>query len=704
MQTLWSRVAQTRGTCCCPQCLQTTHGVGRRATASATRRSPKFIISSTLWYSGIFAAAATFDVGAKKRRREQWDQAIAGVKQELGQPTEAEGQRLEGNQRAAQIADTTEKSRLHTVAGAGDVFSEVEPQRRKPQWPTNTGPALKIHRLPPESIYATEERGRRSELRRWTPKKLETVMLSVDALQLKIFLALQKDQNAESRAQASAAVPIQYRDQMFLSEEELNAAINGKVTDMRRLWNVDHRLSEWSRSDADVALSDYGQDDQGLFHDTACTLNQCLQDLFRQHTSQTLSTPSLLAKVAYNLSVTSAPPNVHTYNTLLLGLSRAEQPALLYSVIRSLRETHVRPNEVTNAAILNHYTAVDDARQFVRWIEVMRGKHGGLALARSDIYINEAGASRLLREKRNGDEHEKVLQLPYPTPTVFRAVIKGVLKFSGFDTALSICEGMHHEGWGLCMNGLTPLLMDCADRKDWTSGLAVWRQIQALKATSARGRVHRGDEVEHIGLGTYAAMLRLCSASGRKEPFQNVWRQALHTHRDKKDALSKMVWAQDRRASKPGVGRSGSLESSEVQPQPGQAVEDAPAAHLIADEPDGAAGGSVGDDWLEPSLSYASHQRLSSAPAGQVLRELQGSKTTNKERKGQDHAASRGLSCSDGATGEPSHTSAMLPPSKAITTPNQPPILLREQVDDWLPPSHELDDYESRERPMAIYG
>ena len=94
MQTLWSRIAQSgaAGSACkCPQCLTFAGGLTRRVGAGASRRTPKYLTSSTLWYSGIFAAAATLDAGAKVRRREKWDRAIAEVRQELGKEEEERG-------------------------------------------------------------------------------------------------------------------------------------------------------------------------------------------------------------------------------------------------------------------------------------------------------------------------------------------------------------------------------------------------------------------------------------------------------------------------------------------------------------------------------------------------------------------------------------------------------------------------------------
>ncbi|KAI7330981.1 hypothetical protein KC315_g5390 [Hortaea werneckii] len=412
-------------------------------------------------------------------------------------------------------------------------------------WPANTGPPLRVHRLPPESIYATDVRREQAALRRWTPKKLEAVMLSIDALQLKIFHQLALQSGCDWRTEASAAIPVNYRDQMFMSAEELLAAFDSKSKDLARLKRSDPELNDWQRSEQDMPLCSYSQDDQGLFHGTTRELNKSLQALFKQHAASTLTTPALLAKVAYNLAISAAPPNVHTYNTLLLGFSKAQQPTLVGSTIHSLRRTSMRPNEVTNSAILNHYTAQDDAEGFIKWIKLMRGKNGGLALARPDIRINEAGADRLVRDEERG-RPDRVIQLPYPTPNVFSAIIRGMLKFSGFDTALGICERMGQEGWGLCMSGLTPLLKDCARHGDWESGLAVWEQIQALKKKSTR-RQGKTWVSEVVGLDAYAAMLRLCSRTGQRDKFESVWQQACRAHQGRAGVLKEIVEYQQAR-------------------------------------------------------------------------------------------------------------------------------------------------------------
>ncbi|KAK0270301.1 hypothetical protein LTS00_016992 [Friedmanniomyces endolithicus] len=635
MHTLWTRVAQTRGTCACPQCVHSVHGLGRRATASATQRIPKYLTSSTLFYSGVFAAAATWDAGAKKQRREQWDRAIADVKHELGRARDNVA-RGSHNARPEDDAHTAPA----TTPLTPDAFDDIAPQKGRSLWPTNTGPELMVHRLPPESIYATGD-----------PQIT--------------FRA------TEVESEEAGDLPVEYRDKMFLPIPELKVSLYGKMEDLDRITETDADLTGWRRSPEDVPLSSYHQDDNGMFHDTARQLNSCLQDLFRKQGHQTATVPALLAKIAYNLSISSAPPNIETYNTLILGLSEVKKYQLVDRVIGSMRRTHMRPNEVTNAAVLNHFTTTNNAADFVTRVELMRGKYCGLALARPDIHINEAGVARLRRVEREGKE-DKVIQLPYPTPNVFGALIRGVLRFSGFDTALSICKGMGHEGWGLCLSGLTPLLEHCADYGDWTSGLAIWGQIQALRLRSLQRHAERRGESEKVPMTAFAAMVRLCSKAGQKDVFEEIWAHALRAHEGSARKLVELVKVQNEAAARAWAER--------------------PAAGLIGDEQGNKPVGNAVDDAVvnanSPKGPAVAHDQ-DVAPVS-VLREVQ----TSRASTALDKSARR----------EPATSVTTRSTTALEAAPSTRPALLREQLDGLLPAGLELEDYELRERPMSMYG
>ncbi|KAK3687127.1 hypothetical protein LTR37_019120 [Vermiconidia calcicola] len=685
MQTLWSRVAQVRGSCRCPHCISPTNGVSRRATASATRRTPKYLTSSTLWYSGIFAAAATFDAGVKKQRKEQWDRAIADVKQELGQPATAGSERRTALYEEAQTKteDGFDQYKPLEDAWEGeDVFRNTDPERQRSQWPANTGPPLRLYHLSPDSLYAAEEVKKRAAQTRWTAKKLATVQASTDVLLFRMFLDLR--QRGVS-AEAAEAVPDDYAKYLLQGYDMLSGELRARIEKLSIIKRFeDPALSNVKLPNQHTNICNFSQDDSGSFRSIARNLNFSLQSLFNQERTGQLSAPALLAKLSYNLAFSSAPPNLDTYNTLLLGLSRINEHTLVQGVISSMHASHVRLNEVSMAAILDHYTAADQSRNFVRQLERMRGKHGGPALARAGIRINEASGGRLIRKP---DQPEKVIQLPYPTPYVFKSVMAGVIKFAGFENALSICRGMSREGWGLCMAGLTPLLRDCAERSDWTHGQAIWTEILALKSKSRRKKGSMW-ESERIGLDTYASMLRLCSRCKRKDVFDQIWIQATGTHSGHIERLARLVKGRPIAdgVSKEPMKQSGGRPNHEAVSEftNHQSLSDCERTHE--------AGSSSMDKLGEQRLQVQPENcpvRASPSKACEVISALRSKEVS-----------------AEGLESRPSvlPTTVTAPTSVSKRPAVQSPHMPEEQLLGNLPSNHELDDYELGERPMAMYG
>jgi hypothetical protein len=87
MQTLWTRALQARCSCHCASCLSRTSLAGRRATVTTASRlslNPT-LVSSTFFYSVIFAAAMVADAKVKRRRNEKWDKAIGHQRRAIAQ-------------------------------------------------------------------------------------------------------------------------------------------------------------------------------------------------------------------------------------------------------------------------------------------------------------------------------------------------------------------------------------------------------------------------------------------------------------------------------------------------------------------------------------------------------------------------------------------------------------------------------------------
>lgn len=641
MQTLWNRLAQSGGAgsaCKCPQCLTFAGGLTRRVGAGATKRTPKYLTSSTLWYSGIFAAAATLDAGAKVRRREKWDRAIAEVKEELGKEEKVG---LVGEEKASKVVMEEEGELMYSPDVLEEAFGELQPTFKKPRWPANTGPELVVRNLAPESIYAHSERRRKVEVRAWTPKKVEAISLSIDLLQLRIMIFLI---NRGLSNEAALTVPEDYRENLLRSRDSLHKHKSTLKADLGRLREAPTTLEGYERQAPQKPLNAFSeiQENEPGYHSPK-ELNLALQGLLKQHKRQSISTATLLGRICYNLSASPLPPNLDTYNTLLVGLSAASQHDIVTHVIRSLRQCNLRPNETSIAAILNHYTATDDAPAFVHFVETMRGKHMGLSLAKPDIRITAVSNGRLIPRE---DDPTKIIQLPYPTPKVFAALIAGATKFGGFDTALGVCKNMGEEGWGLCMSGLAPLLQDCAERRDWEAGMIVWEQVQNLKAKSRSQGSNREQGPEKIPVRVYASMLRLCLGKGEKKLYDEVWEDATRAHRQSGWALARMVKDQIGLAEKP--------------------VPDAVEPAADVDDTFKLEKSRILDELMELNDEDPGAARV--YPPSSVLREIRASERS----------------------------------SAAHRPPTQHTELLREQLDGTMPASDELEQYEITERPMYL--
>ncbi|KAH8705132.1 hypothetical protein BGW36DRAFT_284416 [Talaromyces proteolyticus] len=99
MQGLWSRTARLPSSSCkCVACLRTAaNEIASRpaTTAGAGRRSLRVGNALTALYSSIFAGAAIADAKAKQKRRQEWADKIAAVKEEVDELIDEERRILE---------------------------------------------------------------------------------------------------------------------------------------------------------------------------------------------------------------------------------------------------------------------------------------------------------------------------------------------------------------------------------------------------------------------------------------------------------------------------------------------------------------------------------------------------------------------------------------------------------------------------------
>lgn len=395
-------------------------------------------------------------------------------------------------------------------------------------WPSSTGinPG-KRYNLPPQSLWALEQVRLKAMRTRQTRKKLAIQEISI-CLMIHHLLA-QANAHLISEDDFTLLSP-HIRSVALFTSHESQSWVRRIRTDIKSLEVT--KIEEWPEDESKVRMSPglpaepgYMQDKDGDFHHIARQLNLAIRKIFDDYQDKRTKPDEsavAVAKICHNLLVSSAAPDLQTFNILLTGFQKWKRPDLIDTVIHALDNCKIRPNEITCAAILDQYTETQRPDHFSRFVAKMRGANSHLMLAHPDVTVNEASQGRLIRTSET-----KVFQKVYPTPMVFHSLMRGVLAFAGFDRAMDIYYEMKADGWGLDVSGLSRFLDDCVQRGDWAGGLAVWEEIASIP-----GRVRPA-----LLTKAYAQFLTLCSVAQKPAAFNSVLNDVVQRGYDRKAIL-----------------------------------------------------------------------------------------------------------------------------------------------------------------------
>lgn len=528
MQTLWSRAAQPKCTCRCSSCLSfAASALSRRTTTATGRRRPKFGDAFTVFYSSILATAAIVDAKRKDERRKELDVAITEVKKELKDLDQRERTRAEfvgGNShdtgdvldgetprwrdivklRPEDVDDRWTMTNLASTIIPPELHkqlseAQVEQILTSDQLLELLGGGWKVHparkgvirngHCPPEVTIQS--------LRELSPKKLRTLELSVAKLVLRFIEHLSSTRDQE-RPNGRSSQDVSNRAEITRYE------LWPKIAQMNQyLQYLRDNGSPTQKTPPDwPARPAYDRD--SLCPDDQKRLNAAISSIFDEY-DRSKNHALMLENICSVLLLAPSPPDVTTYNLLLTHLTRLQQNELVRMVLESFDESSVRPNEITISATLKFYTLSNDRKGFRGYVNKLRGRNGGLVLARPDIKITAAAEGRLIG--RNG----KVTQEPPKNIHVFGALINGTLKFSGVKQGIKVYYEMLREGWEPNVLILTAILRRCNLNRDWVGGFAVWQHIK--------------ESSEYISDRAYIWMLQLCRVCNRQEIYDEILRE-----------------------------------------------------------------------------------------------------------------------------------------------------------------------------------
>lgn len=577
MTALWSRAFRTPGTCKCISRAANASAVARRVGATGLRGAWAFgTPTSTCVYTTVFAAGLAIDAKAKRIRSEQWDSAFETIQEELRalqRPAHRSTTGVAPERDTLRSVEATPSDLdwddAFKVAGMDMIEDAVLDKRQEQldtslvpevlwdllrpdarldgpsllEWPASTGSSPgSRYNLPPQSLWALESVRLKALRNRVTRKKLALQELSVCSLIHNILrhteVHLFSGGDLASLSPHIAAVAYLTDHEKLKARREINANIGAFEKTSQEDWPED---SMSIRTGPKLpAEPSYSQDSDGDFHHITNQLNGAIKKLFEEYHGKH-GEPQFIAvaaaKICHNLLISTAAPNLQTFNILLTGFRKWDQPRLVDVVIKELDGCKIRPNEITCAAILNHYAENRRPAQFSEFVAKMRGASNALMLAKPNVTINEAGNGRLIRASE-----KKVLQKVYPTPMVFHALMHGVLEFAGFERGMDIYFEMKEDGWGLDVVGLSRFLDDCLHRADWQGGLIVWEEIAGIK-----GRIQ-----PELLAKAYAQFLGLCSVAQKPAAFNTVLNDVVKQGYNRKAILT--AYKEIRNAIRPQKG------------------------------------------------------------------------------------------------------------------------------------------------------
>jgi hypothetical protein len=574
MLALWSRAVRTQGTCRCISCISNSSAVSSQGGAVTLRGAWALgTPTSTFVYTGVFAAGLAYDAKSKRKRNEQWEAAFTHLREGLDQTSTQEHSRIvevEANEVTVDdddfpptqnpLEEGLNWAKVYRVAGTelednvvaglrdGVVSSEQPynmdlehlseslwqllpydsrfPSAPTMEWLANTGPNPTRFHLPPQSLWAPENVRWTAMRTRQVWKKLTMQELSVGAL---IYSLLGHTNVPQLPDDVLASLSPHIRQVIQMDKQQRLRCQSEVLDGMERLANVDVKISKdvalalAKLHTVDIAIPKYFQDSDGDFHFICSQMNSALKNIIDEKPYDEHALAVATAKICHNLLVSSAAPDVQTINLLVSGFGRWKQPKLVDAVITAFTSCKIRPNEITCAAVLNHYIQNNRPDCFSLFVARMRGVRNALMLARRDVTINEAAQGRLIRVKE-----DKVYQKVYPTPMVFNTLMLGVLRFAGFDRAMEVYMDMKEDRWGMDVFGLGHFLEDCIQRANWEGGLFIWEEIDSIKT---------GVKKEHMSKA-YAQMLSLCSVTSKTVAFNHILNEVVRRGFDPKRILS----------------------------------------------------------------------------------------------------------------------------------------------------------------------
>ncbi|KAI0901129.1 hypothetical protein F4806DRAFT_181872 [Annulohypoxylon nitens] len=362
MNSIWSRAAQAQNSCRCRLCFHTGHLIVRRSTNAAQRRKPSPADIFTACYTTILGTATVIDAKWKEDRKRDLDEKLEKARNAVGKlgVQESTGQQDDRSRYPEDITANYEQHGSHGLSSIASISPNILPQdlvalckiTRRPlsysSWLQTQLDWVQI-----EAAIVEEEQDPDYVLREpRTDRQLDMTTSTVIGLVNQLIWRNQTNESLRSQ------------DGMETPGEDVNQA-DKFLVELQDTIRMSHYPS-FRHPYADV--------------DDTARNRFLLGESIRRIFNQAATSSEIVARISHNLLISSAPPSIHTYNTLIAGFNRIQRPDLAQVVIDSyIHRTTWPATQQTIVCLLNHYRGTDQREGRRDIIQRMRGvKDDGL--------------------------------------------------------------------------------------------------------------------------------------------------------------------------------------------------------------------------------------------------------------------------------------------------------------------------------------
>ncbi|KAH6885797.1 hypothetical protein B0T10DRAFT_390357, partial [Thelonectria olida] len=463
MQSLWSRAGRAHD-CSRRVCMTAVHALSRRATTATVRsRKPTFAEIFTACYSSIFASAAMVDAIRKEDRQQQLDRQLDDTRRDL-----AEIQRLQAVETQRIANGLNIENRRLTPDQMGELWYGIRELCEERPFMKDVKTPFKVKRTGPIHTY---EIARPYALRLKQLKRLRSP--DFERLERAIMKEEMDPRIKRRHPQNNRQLFSDYRTVVHAIDEILNRTWKyDPKAGMELSFRQARQLARDARNAGQLYNFDFIDPERAKSDRT--TLNQRIREIL--DSSSTLEFGDLVGRICYNMLVAAHPPDMHTYNILIVGFTKLGKHRLAESLVNSFfYRRRLRPTPSTFVAILQHYWMTGNTSQFFRVLECLVGtdEETGAKLGRRHIEDVELGrTSREWRESYGYNLAGEYVyrKVPLDRPLI-ETIIGGLLHFSLFDQATKFYVSCLQSNVWLSTKFTKQLFAECIYAMDWRSAV-----------------------------------------------------------------------------------------------------------------------------------------------------------------------------------------------------------------------------------------